>query len=90
MSRQVLSREELSENQRWEDRYADPLKFDVAIGSDKIQIGDEIFSVKDLEKSHAQHPQPASHPFKPHHYLVQEALDDLKAFYTKFPDRKAR
>lgn len=48
-----------------------------------VVIGDEIYSAKELQRAHEQHPQPATHEFKPHHYLVQEAMDDLKKYYAK-------
>lgn len=88
MAFQRLSREELAENQRWEERYGEPLKTDHEVNSEFVRIGDEFFSVKDLQESHRKNPQPKSHPFKPHHYCLQKDLDEITAFYKLHPDRK--
>lgn len=63
---------------RWEQRYGEPLKFDVSVNADVVKIGDEYFNISDLQKAHEENPQPASHPFKPHHYCLQKDLEELK------------
>jgi hypothetical protein len=87
-----LSRGELAEKQRWEERYGDgplrPIVFNVT--KDSVQIGDEFFKVSDLKKAARKNPQPKDHAFKPHHYVWQESLNELKAFYAKHPDRKPK
>jgi hypothetical protein len=83
-----MSTQELAERSRWEERYGEPLKRDHKLYPGFVQIGDEFFSVDELERADKEHPQPANDPFKPHHYLVQEALDDLLSYYKTNPTRK--
>lgn len=85
-----LSKSEISENQRREERFDNPLKHDVILASGFIKIGDEFFSTKDLDSARAENPQPESHPFKPHHYCLQKDLAEIKAFYEKNPSHIPR
>lgn len=78
------------EKQRWEERYADPLKVDLEFDGDKVKVGDEVFLIKDLEAVHRVKPQHPSHPIKPHHDIVQKSMDELIQFYKDNPVRKDR
>ncbi len=91
----TLNRSEIQENQRWEELHGDPLKTDAWIRADHIQIGDEFFSITDLEKEELapeRRPvlQPDCHPFKPHHYDLQRDLDEIIAHFKRYPERKGK
>ena len=77
-----VSKEEIAERLRWEERYGEPTKRDHAVVGNTIRIGDEFFDLSEFEKEEAK-PVISSNPFKKHHYDLQKDLDEIRAFHDK-------
>lgn len=89
MFKTQLSTQDLAQADRFRERYEDPLpKADYSTGEGFIRIGDEFFSVAELEAEAVKHPQPRSHPIKPNHFCLQNELDKINEYYKRFPERK--
>ena len=78
-----LNQNDNSERARWGEKHEEPLKFDVKIRPGFIQIGDEFFDVAELEAEEMKRLQPESHPFKPKHYLSQNELNKINAYFKR-------
>ena len=88
MSTQLLTPQELSENQRWEERHGEDQNHPSDQYDEFLRLGlssDEAFEgfISFLEKQGAKvAKQAASHPFQKRNYLVQAAMDDVLKHYA--------